>query len=296
LIDSDLSQARLEIQHASEVDSYLVEEHREIITFMRQGKLKQAHKLANELLTRRPYSPRGRYNLACILSRAVNSASSAGKKTELLHGAQEALVLAIKYGFLEFARKAALGQGHTRESAIDQISNDPDLGSLFAFKPELRVYLSDKTMDRLFGAAHVPSYGAGYDDGCIEASMPVDMSDGSVVPIQQVAAGSRLLSWDQERKVATEACVSQVREHIVRELVIINGSIRVTPFHPMLTPAGWCRAVELQPDAHLVSVGGKPAVVASKDLVKGEFQVFDLSVLPTRTLSIRGIVVHNDKF
>jgi hypothetical protein len=295
LISADVSQARCGIQQAGDLDLYLVGDHREILLQMRNGKLKRARELCTALLQRRPFSPRGRYNSACILSRLANGDLSDRKRDQLLDEAQESLAIAVKYGFIDFARNVVLGRAQTRQAAIDQILNDPDLKTLFAFRPHLRIFLADDTPTRLLGGADVPpAEGGGY--GCIEANMPIDMLDGGTIPLAQLSAGDEVVSWNEERNVVDAGKVRFLRHHIVSELMVINDSIRVTPSHPLLTTEGWRRAVELLRGDQLIRVDGTSAAVESRSILGGKFHVCDLSVSPLRNLSTRGIVTHNDKF
>jgi hypothetical protein len=285
LIRADMARIRSGLRMASDTDWYQSGEHREVLVAIRKGNYRQAHNLVMDLLTRRPYSPRGRYNLACILSTRAAASTSAKLREKSLDEAQESLATALKYGFTEFIRSAVLVPDAGYQDAVNCILTDQHLEPLFTARPELRVYLQKDQPGRLFIKRRV--------EGCIEASMPVDVSRDAAAPMASIAEGDEIATWNEASRRPESGIVERADHHIVSELLIINGGIRVTPFHPLLTADGWRTAANLATGDVLIASNGLAHVVESKLYMRGRFFVCDIRVTPHANFSVRGIVAHN---
>ena len=256
---------------------------------MRREDYDGARSRCEALITNRQYSPRAHYNLACILSRLAATATDAKLKEALLDSAQLSLADAVKYGIFKFIRTATLEAFRSPGSAAAYILADRDLQPLLNSRPSLGAAIEDEKRIRAAG------YGGSGGGGCIECSMPIDLPGGRTIPLSQLEEGEQLLSWDETSQSQTYGRVSRVRQFTVFELIVINGALRVTPLHPVLTTDGWQRAGDLKEGTMLIRADGSHEHVLSRRCARGEFVVSDLTVLPYKNLCARGFVVHNDK-
>jgi hypothetical protein len=124
---------RLEREH----NTGLVARHNRVIDTMRQGRFKDAQLLNENILADHRYSPRARYNQACILSRIAESMPDLQKKAQMLDQARHHLEEAIKLGILRFILFYADRNDPNNSDPPARIINDPDLKELFADSPSL---------------------------------------------------------------------------------------------------------------------------------------------------------------
>ena len=103
--------------------------------------------------------------------------------------------------------------------------------------------------------------GGGGGGGCFPAGMPVSMADGSTRPIERVHVGDSVLGLSADGRVVTET-VSGVDAHgpegSAEGILVINGTLRVTPDHPVYTTHGKKRAGALRLGDEIVRVVHAP--------------------------------------
>ena len=76
---------------------------------------------------------------------------------------------------------------------------------------------------------------------------------------------------------------------------IINGTIKVTGFHPFLVNGKWTRVENIKPGDKLLSKDLKPIVVESITKVNKPVKVFNLEVENAHNFFVQNILVHNRK-
>jgi hypothetical protein len=285
-LKSDLARVQSRVQQSIEEDGYLATEHRAIIAQFRNGAYGKAERLCRSLLKARPFSPRAHYNMACILTRRASETKAASRKQHLFDGAQESLAQAVRFGIVQFTREFVIGDTQSREDAEKQILGDPDLRALFEERPYLR--------DSIRDPKRIQSGGGG-GGGCIEATMPVELSDGSSVPLYQLADSQKVMCWNERLQVPAAGMAANIRHYVVPQLVIIDEGLRVSPMHPVLTADGWRPAGEIKPGDLIMQSDGTVRRVQLVTTARGAFDVVDLTVTPHSNLSVRRSIVHNMK-
>jgi hypothetical protein len=134
--------------------------------------------------------------------------------------------------------------------------------------------------------------GGGGGGGCFSADTLITMADGTLKPIVDVAVGDSVLGTD-EAGVTSENTVTETFIHRGdNETLLLNGSIVVTPVHPIKTQRGWVTAGELAIGDTLYTQSGSITV---SSLVPGPLlaSVYNLEVEPAHTYYAGGILVHN---
>lgn len=138
-------------------------------------------------------------------------------------------------------------------------------------------------------------------DICFPAGTPVATPDGER-PIEELTAGSLVLSWSTEDGAPVAARVLDVKRRRARELLelkLADGrTLRVSANHPLFVPAqaDWVPAGELRVGDRLgVLAEGRLAPVAIEAISRwtGDADVFDLRVATTHAYFAGGVLAHN---
>ena len=285
-VRTELARTNSRLQQSIEEDGYLVSEHRSILASIRNGSYGKAERVCRSLLEKRPFSPRAHYNLACILTHRATLAKSSTRKRALLDRAQAALAEAIRFGIIKFTQDFVIGDSRPEEDAEKQILQDPDLGTLFKDRPHLRKSIGDVKRIQSF---------TGGGGGCIEAAMPVELSDGTSMPLYALKDSCTVRCWNERLQERSIGIVHAIKHYVVPRLVLIDGGLRLSPMHPVLTSNCWTRAADIRPGDLIVQNDGTARRVRFVSSAVGAFDVIDLSVDPHSNLSVRGCIVHNTK-
>jgi hypothetical protein len=136
---------------------------------------------------------------------------------------------------------------------------------------------------------------------CFVAGTAITMADGSTKPIEQVAVGDLVLSWDEQGARLVAGHVSETFVHPDSDrLVVVNGELRTTTMHRFFVDGQWVRADALEPGAALLTVAPGPSGVTSgagATMVIGRGEVQTLASLPGRATTYNFEVdVHHDYF
>lgn len=140
---------------------------------------------------------------------------------------------------------------------------------------------------------------------CFAAGTPITLADGSSKPIEEVAAGDAVLSYDQERGVLAEGRVRRTFEHPdTPGLLRINGALTTTPEHRFFVEGAWVRADDLQVGDRLLGpypvfgADGAPAAfvtVWQLESLPGGVTTYNFEVALFHTYFAGGVLVHNEK-
>lgn len=128
---------------------------------------------------------------------------------------------------------------------------------------------------------------------CLLAGTRITLADGSSKPAEDISVGDLLLSYDQNSKTMKPARV--VSTHAPFETdhyYIINGKIRMTGGHPVLTEGKWLEADQLRIGDALTDAKGKEELVFSIEEVNDSAPTYNFQV-SSGTYVAEGIVVHN---
>lgn len=134
--------------------------------------------------------------------------------------------------------------------------------------------------------------------GCFVRGTPITMEDGSTKPIEEIAVGDRVKSFDESRKEFVGGEVTELfpgKSSLFVSIIFPSGhEIICTPTHRFLTARGeWVEAQNIKPDTLLFS-GDKIYPVISISLEE-EVSVWNFRVEPLHTYVAGGQVVHNVK-
>ena len=246
-LKGDLSVIHSRLRGSIEEDGFLVTDHREVLAAIHQGSYRKAERLCRAVIKTRPFSPRARYNLACILTRQAEFARNASLKDQLLERAEESLADAVRFGIVRFTRDFVVGEARSQKDAERQILQDPDLKTLFLSRPYLRESIADAKRIRSF---------TGGGGGCIEAAMPVERPNGGSVPLDGLRESHAVRCWDERLGKPGTGIAHHIRHYVVPQLILIDGRLRLSPLHPVLTVEGWRRAEEIRPADRIVRDDG----------------------------------------
>lgn len=132
---------------------------------------------------------------------------------------------------------------------------------------------------------------------CFVAGTPVLMVDWSVKPIEQVAIGDTVISWDVDKRDFVEAQIVETFEHSPEEIdgYLYINNIGVTPNH-MVYSNGWKPAGELHIGDTLLGYGGSAVKIISISRVDGGVKTYNLHTNhETHNYFAGGVLVHNAK-
>ena len=128
---------------------------------------------------------------------------------------------------------------------------------------------------------------------CLLAGTPITLADGTTKPVEAIQVGDRVLGFDESTKSMKPAKVVAVHAPFETDhYFIINGKIRMTEAHPVLSRGRWVVVGELKVgDALTDSEGHTQAILSIEDVDE---------IAPTYNFQVSGgtyvaggIVVHN---
>jgi len=136
---------------------------------------------------------------------------------------------------------------------------------------------------------------------CFPTGTPIATPEGDR-PIEEIAAGDRVLSWSIDRGAPVEARVTRVKRRHARELLELTlaggRTLKVSANHPLFVPAraDWVPAGELRRgDGVAALAGGRLAPVMIEEIAARveDADVFDLTIETTHAYFAGGILAHN---
>ncbi len=117
--------------------------------------------------------------------------------------------------------------------------------------------------------------------GCVLAGTRIRMADGSEKRVEEVEAGDQVRACAIESESILDAVVERVARHRPEEMgdyyLRLNGTLRVTPYHPMYANGEWIPAGGLREGDVLLTIGGSRRV-ETIDAVYDQAYVFDLAL------------------
>ena len=141
--------------------------------------------------------------------------------------------------------------------------------------------------------AELPEYDA---PGCFLCGTSILMADGSQKPIEDIKVGDIVLSFDENSGKMIPDRVSEIFHHPKESTyLIINGYLRVTPIHSVLSNGKWIPIGELSVGDPLTNSEGKDIDIENVIAVKELVDVYNFEVNPYHTYVAEGYVVHNRK-
>jgi intein/homing endonuclease len=125
------------------------------------------------------------------------------------------------------------------------------------------------------------------------------MADGSEKPIERVQIGDRVESYDRDSRSLVVATVLDTKHHTGSEAQVgilrVNGRLRLTRNHPVLTGRGTIHAEDLVLGDSIVTADGHGRAV--RDVIRSiepqasENDVYNIDVSFPGTFIVGGVVV-----
>jgi hypothetical protein len=129
---------------------------------------------------------------------------------------------------------------------------------------------------------------------CFAAGTPVTLADGSEKPIEAIAVGDQVLSYDEALGVFAAGTVERTFVHDDTEVLLrVNGVLVTTPNHPFFVNGKWTLAGELRSGDVLLGVSGQVEQVTTLETLAGPATTYNLEVGPHHDYFAGGVLVHN---
>ncbi len=142
----------------------------------------------------------------------------------------------------------------------------------------------------------LPEYCYGYS--CFTGETLILMADESYKPISEVELGEYVLTKESESSAnLIRAKVTKKDEHLVRNYMLINGLLKVTPEHIVFVNGNWKAVGKIEKGDELIGAGGNKIIVESIIPIKEsvEIKVYNLEIEKYHTYFAGGFYVHNAK-
>ena len=128
---------------------------------------------------------------------------------------------------------------------------------------------------------------------CLLAGTPITLADGTTKPVEAIQVGDRVLGFDESTRSMKPAKVVAVHAPFETDhYFIINGKIRMTEAHPVLSRGKWVLVGELKVGDALTDSKGHTQVILSMEEVDEIAPTYNFQV-SGGTYVAGGIVVHN---
>lgn len=132
--------------------------------------------------------------------------------------------------------------------------------------------------------------------GCFLAGTLVELADGTERAIESISIGDQVKTFSNPlRQQFAAGEVEKTFKHVVPELIVVNGTLYVTPEHRLFINSGWQTIGSAKLGDVLLSQEGKPVVITSLKHIRGKFSVYNLTIKDYHTFIAGGYFVHNDK-
>ena len=132
--------------------------------------------------------------------------------------------------------------------------------------------------------------------GCFLSGTSILMADGSQKPIEAIEVGDFVLSYDETNRIMIPDRVSETLHHPKEDAyLIINGYMRVTPVHRVLSRDRWISIGELDSGDPLTDTEGSDIDIDYIIAINEPVNVYNFEVESFHTYVADGYVVHNKK-
>ena len=130
--------------------------------------------------------------------------------------------------------------------------------------------------------------------GCFLEGTEITMADGTRKRIEDIEAGDEVLAYQESDGEMRPEKVKSVHDPAPAEYhIVVNGAIRLTASHPMLSDGKWVEIGELKVGDSLTRADGTTFQIETLETVKEDVTVYNFSVDVDETYVADGVVVHN---
>lgn len=130
--------------------------------------------------------------------------------------------------------------------------------------------------------------------GCFLAGTQITMADSTTKAIEEIAVGDMVLAFDEATGELKPDRVSTVHDPVVWDhYFLVNGSLRLTPPHPVLSNGEWVEIGQLEVGDSLTDTVGKAVPIESIEVIKESVTAYNFATNPYQTYVADGIIVHN---
>jgi hypothetical protein len=130
--------------------------------------------------------------------------------------------------------------------------------------------------------------------GCFLAGTQITMADSTTKAIEEIEVGDVVLAYDEATGELKPDTVSKVHDPVVWDhYFLVNGSMKLTPSHPVLSDGTWVEIGKLEVGDTLTAADGKAVPIESIETIKESVTVYNFATNPYQTYIANGIIVHN---
>ena len=139
-----------------------------------------------------------------------------------------------------------------------------------------------------------------HNKGCFLAGTLVTMANGTKKPIEEIQVGDIVLAYDEESQEMKPDKVVHVFQHDKEDTyLIVNGKLKVTPVHRVLSKGEWIEIGRLKVGDTLTNKEGQPISIESIEQISEIVNIYNFEVNPYHTYTVgmgdEEIIVHNVK-
>ncbi|HOW36514.1 MAG TPA: polymorphic toxin-type HINT domain-containing protein [Candidatus Omnitrophota bacterium] len=128
---------------------------------------------------------------------------------------------------------------------------------------------------------------------CLLAGTSVAMAGGLIKPIEEIAAGDNVLSFDEKTQQFKQAKVTQTFVHDTDKYLLINGHLKITPNHSVLSNGTWVEIGTLKIGDSLLDKTGNPVAIQAIETIIDNVKVYNIEVDGYHSYVAGGYVMHN---
>ena len=133
----------------------------------------------------------------------------------------------------------------------------------------------------------------GSSGGCFTAGTPVTLTNGVQAPIESVKLGDSVLAFNEKTKENVSAKVVDLLTKKRDGYYLLNGYLEATDEHPFYIDGEWVETKDLKVGTEFTSLTGEKVKLTSKEYVKKDVTVYNITVDEVHTFYAGGIRVHN---
>ncbi|MCK4412514.1 MAG: hypothetical protein KAY32_03115 [Candidatus Eisenbacteria sp.] len=134
---------------------------------------------------------------------------------------------------------------------------------------------------------------------CVLPGTQITMADGTHKLIERIHPGEMVRAYDERSGCLLPARVTQVFTHTPAEMteyyLVVNGTLRITPNHPLYLNGSWVQAGAAQVGGILRAGVTTTSAIETIERVYRRSATYNLEVEPCHTYFADGILVHNNK-